>query len=63
MPALISARHLVDRLRHPAARADQLRELRLRLERQRSAPDASREERALAEELRELRERLTRAVG
>lgn len=63
MPALISARHLVDRLRHPAARADQLRALRLRLERQRSATDASHEERALAGELRELRERLSRAVG
>ncbi|MBK9001854.1 MAG: hypothetical protein IPM35_39530 [Myxococcales bacterium] len=61
MPALISARHLVDRLRHPAARADQLRELRLRLERQRV--DASDEERALAAELLELRERLSRAVG
>lgn len=64
MNALISVRHLVDRLRHPAARAEQLRELRLRLERQRrEAADASDEERALAEQLIELRERLSRAVG
>lgn len=52
---LIAARYLVDRLRHPRSRADDLAALRRRLAAARSPRPAERE---LAVELRALRERL-----
>lgn len=61
--AFLSARYLIDRLRFPAERADELRALRQRLERQRRTGNGSEEQRALAERLRELREALSRALG
>lgn len=63
MTVLISTRHLVDRLRQPRARADQLRALRERLQRAGDASPTTDEEVALARQLRELRERLDQAVG
>jgi len=63
LTVLISTRHLVDRLRQPRARADQLRALRERLQRARDASPTTDEEVALARQLRELRERLDQAVG
>ncbi len=63
LTVLISARHLVDRLRQPRARADQLRALRERLECARRVGATSDGERVLGEELRRLRERLDAALG
>jgi len=60
---LIAARHLVDRLRHPRSRADEVLAVRQRLVAQPSPALASGEELALARELRRLREELTEAVG
>jgi len=60
---LISARHLVDRLRHPRTRADELRDVRRRLVAQPSAEEASDEELRLAGELARLRVELSEAVG
>ena len=60
---LISARHLVDRLRHPRQRAVELAALRTRLARQPGADGVSQEERDLAGRLRELRERMLLALG
>jgi hypothetical protein len=54
---LISARYLVDRLRHPRSRADDVAHVRRRL----AAATGSPEERALAAELRRLREELAAA--
>ena len=60
---LIAAQHLVDRLRHPRSRADEVRAVRLRLVAQPAPSAASAEELTLAQELRRLREELTRALG
>jgi hypothetical protein len=63
---LIAAQHLVDRLRHPRSRADEVASVRRRLA---AAPSAVRpggataEEAALAAELRRLREALSAAFG
>lgn len=58
---LLSARHLVDRLRHPRTRADDLLRLRERLGAI-SRADASPQEVALAAEMRGLRESLHAAL-
>jgi hypothetical protein len=58
---LIPAQYLVDRLRGPKSRADQVRELRRRLLAQADARRASPDERALASQLRRLREALAKA--
>ena len=60
---LISLRHLVDRLRHPRSRADELAQLRARAAAQPGRHEASREQIACAERLRELREALSAAFG
>lgn len=60
---LLSPRMLVDRLRHPRSRADELARLRARFDAQPSASDASDEQRALALEMRHLREALAAAIG
>jgi hypothetical protein len=60
---LLAARHLVDRLRHPRSRADEVLSVRCRLLAQPAPSAASETELALARELRRLREELTRAVG
>ncbi|APR75258.1 Hypothetical protein A7982_00604 [Minicystis rosea] len=57
---LIAARHLVDRLRHPRSRADEVAALRRRFA---AEEPASAEEIALAEELRRLREKLSAALA
>ncbi|MFT3771382.1 MAG: hypothetical protein QM820_38705 [Minicystis sp.] len=57
---LIAARHLVDRLRHPRSRADEVAALRRRFAR---GERASAEEIALAAELRRLREALSTALA
>jgi hypothetical protein len=54
---LIAARHLVDRLRHPRSRADDVAALRRRLAR----VEGTEEEAALAREIRRLREALAAA--
>ena len=54
---------MLDRLRHPRQRADELGELRARLARQPRADQVSEEERELARELRVLRERMLEATG
>src|SRR5881227_3577848 len=58
---LLSARHLVDRMRHPRSRADEVLEVRRRLLAE--SADASDEVRALAMELARLRVELTDALG
>jgi len=60
---LISAMHLVDRLRHPRSRADELLAVRSRLVAQPVASEATDEELALARELLVLRRELTDAIG
>lgn len=60
---LIAAQHLVDRLRHPRSRADEVHAVRRRLVEQPAASQASHEELALARELLRLRAELTAAVG
>jgi hypothetical protein len=60
---LIAAQHLVDRLRQPRARADEVHAVRRRLVAQRAPSAASDEELTLARELRRLREELTRVLG
>ena len=57
---LIAARHLVDRLRGPRSRADDLAALRRRFD---AVADASDEEIALAREMRRLREALSAALS
>jgi len=57
---LIAARHLVDRLRHPRSRADDVAALRRRFDAGEPAGD---EERAIAAELRRLREALVAALA
>jgi hypothetical protein len=56
---LISPRHLVDRLRHPRSRADQLARLRARFATQPSARQVSPQQRKLATRLRALRRELS----
>lgn len=60
---LISPRMLVDRLRHPRSRADELARLRARFDAQPGPSDASDEQRALAERMRALRAELSAALG
>ena len=60
---LIAAHHLVDRLRHPRSRADEVLAVRRRLVAQPAPSEASDEERALALDLRRLREELTNALA
>lgn len=60
---LIAAHHLVDRLRHPRSRADEVFAVRRRLVAQRSPSAASDEELALARDLRRLRVELTTALA
>jgi hypothetical protein len=60
---LIAARYLVDRLRQPRSRADEIASVRRRLTAQPAPSEANDEEIALARELRRLREELTAAVG
>ena len=60
---LIAAQHLVDRLRHPRSRADEVFAVRRRLVVQPAPSQVSEEERTLAHELRRLRDELTEALG
>jgi hypothetical protein len=60
---LIAAHHLVDRLRHPRSRADEVLAVRRRLMAQTAPSDASDEELALARDLRRLREELSQALA
>jgi hypothetical protein len=60
---LLAARHLVDRLRQPRSRADELLAVRARLVAQSTASEASDEEISLARELLRLRGELTAALG
>lgn len=60
---LISPRHLVDRLRYPRTRADELAALRARFRAQPSRWQASAEQIAAAERLRELRQAMLRALA
>ena len=60
---LISAQHLVDRLRHPRTRADEVLRVRRRLVAQPVPSQASNEQLALARELLRLREELTDSLG
>src|SRR5882672_997830 len=62
-PMLIAAHHLVDRLRHPRSRADEVLAVRRRLVAQPARSEASEEELALSRELFRLREQLTSALG
>jgi hypothetical protein len=59
---LISARYLVDRLRHARSRADEVASVRRRLAASIGPGRASEEEAALAAELRRLREALVEAL-
>lgn len=59
---LISPRHLVDRLRHPRSRADDLAALRARFNAQPGRHEASEEQIQLAERLRALRVALSEAL-
>jgi hypothetical protein len=61
--ALIAARYLVDRLRHPRSRADDVAALRRRLEAMPTAAEVPAAEAALAVELRRLREELSAALA
>lgn len=60
---LISPRMLVDRLRHPRSRADELARLRARFEAQPGPREVTEAQRALALRLRALRVELSAAVG
>jgi len=60
---LISASYLIDRLRQPRSRADEVRELRERFQREPAAEKVSAEEAAAAAELRTLREEMSQAIG
>jgi hypothetical protein len=60
---LISVRHLVDRMRYPRTRADELAALRARFRAQPTKREASRERIAAAERLRELRIAMSEALG
>jgi hypothetical protein len=60
---LISAQHLVDRLRHPRGRADDLLDVRRRLAALPGPAQVSEEQRALAAELLALRERFIELMG
>ena len=62
MSVLIAAQHLIDRLRQPRSRADEVRAVRLRLVAQPPARRATAEQVRLAHELRRLREELTRLL-
>lgn len=55
----VSLQHVVDRLRHPRSRADELAALRRKL----GAPGATAEERALAEEIQALKLALAEKTG
>jgi len=59
---LLSPRHLLDRLRHPRSRADELAALRARFAAQPKPRQASSEQRRLAVELRRLRIELHAAL-
>ncbi len=56
---LIAVQHLVDRLRHPRSRADEVLAVRRRLVQQTAPSDANEEELGLARELLHLREELS----
>jgi hypothetical protein len=60
---LISPRQLVDRLRYPRTRADELAALRARFRAQPSRHEASEEQRALADELRALRVKMAELLA
>lgn len=60
---LLAARHLVDRLRHPRSRADEVLRVRQRLVAQPAVGEASAEQVRLARELERLRREVTDAVG
>jgi hypothetical protein len=60
---LIAAQHLVDRLRHPRSRADEVHAVRRRLAVQPAPNAASDEELTLARDLLRLRKELTHALG
>lgn len=60
---LIAAQHLIDRLRHPRSRADEVHAVRRRLVAQPAPSAASDEELRLARELLRLRGELTQALG
>lgn len=60
---LIAARHLVDRLRHPRSRADELAALRRRVAAAPGANDVPEEEAMAAAELRRLRIELSAALA
>jgi hypothetical protein len=60
---LIAAHHLVDRLRHPRSRADEVLAVRRRLVAQQGPSDATDEALALALDLRRLREELTTVLA
>lgn len=60
---LLPVQHLLDRLRHPRSRADELRTLRGRLMRQPDDAQATAGEVALARALRAKKEALSRALG
>jgi hypothetical protein len=60
---LIAAHHLVDRLRHPRSRADEVLAVRRRLVAQPAAAEVTDEELALALDLRRLREELSAALA
>ncbi|HNN95473.1 MAG TPA: hypothetical protein PKI03_24515 [Pseudomonadota bacterium] len=63
MSAFIPLRYLIDRLRQPRSRADELRELRRRLQAQPLARAVGAEEAELAATLRALRLELSAAIG
>lgn len=60
---LIAAQHLIDRLRHPRSRADEVHAVRRRLAAQPGPATASDEELRLARELLRLRAELMQALG
>lgn len=60
---LITAQHLLDRLRYPRSRADEVASLRRRLAGAPGPDEVSAEEIALAEEMRRLREELSLALA
>ena len=59
---LIAAQHLIDRLRHPRSRADEVASLRRRFAAAPGPGEVSAEELALAAEMRRLREALSEAL-
>ncbi|MCG8423643.1 MAG: hypothetical protein MJE77_37570 [Proteobacteria bacterium] len=60
---LIAARYLVDRLREPRSRADELLRLRRQLTAQSTTSNATAEERQLALRMRDLRGQIAQALG